>query len=83
MTNNKQQTAVDWFAENILTFKQGDTINNIEYIIIQVSEVEYLKEQSKEVERCQHRNTWIDSHIEQIPMHFGKYYEQTYGGCEQ
>jgi len=79
MKNNKQQTAVEWFSV------RRDVLE-IEVRLGKLSPIEYAEEltkaeqQAKEMEKCQHRNTWIESHIEQIPMHFEKYFEKTYGG---
>jgi len=77
MTNNKQQTAVD-----ILCGKLAMKLGIPQAITFYIDHQEEIRE-AKEMEKCQHRNTWIESHIEQIPMHFEKYFEKTYGGGEQ
>jgi Leu/Phe-tRNA-protein transferase len=78
MTNNKQQTAVD----SIIELCQELIANHysISHDAVCSEVIKFCQEQAKEMERCQHRNTWIESHIEQIPMHFEKYFEKTYGG---
>ena len=80
MTNNKQQTAVEWFAMK-LAEKLGMP-NAISFYVD--NEKEIL--QAKEMEKEQHENTWDDSRLEDMgdnytgkQKSFNDYYEQTYG----
>lgn len=80
MTNNKQQTAVEWFAMK-LAEKLGMP-NAISFYVD--NEKEIL--QAKEMEKEQHENTWDDSRLEDMgdnyigkQKSFNEYYEQTYG----
>jgi hypothetical protein len=85
MTNNKQQTAVEWFSV------RRDVLE-IEVRLGKLSPIEYAEEltkaeqQAKEMEKEQHRKTWHDSFDYFFLtkwIEFNEYYEQTYGGAEQ
>jgi 3-methyladenine DNA glycosylase AlkD len=68
MTNNKQQTAVQWFL--IECGKYGDTAQIPDEVI----------EQAKEMEKQQIIKAWWNGNtalIEQTPK---QYYNETYGG---
>jgi histidinol phosphatase-like PHP family hydrolase len=73
MTNNKQQTAVEWLAEQML----WNEFHN-----------PYLK-QAKEMEKEQKMNDFIAGmefiavDPNRYKEDFDQYYEQTYGGGEQ
>jgi hypothetical protein len=74
MTNNKQQTAVEWFL--IECGKYGDTAQIPDEVI----------EQAKEMEKEQKANTWnnaINAVEKDKWESFEQYYDETYGGCEQ
>jgi hypothetical protein len=70
MTNNKQQTAVEWLVEHWkkLQFK-GEKMSWNQ--IIQITEL------VKEMEKDQHIKSW-DAGL--MKVDFNEYYEQTYGG---
>jgi len=85
MTNNKQQTAVEWLAEQM-------EILHYDYWAEHISKDEknqrlkQLKEQAKEMEMEQKANTWnnaINAVEKDKWESFEQYYEQTYGGGEQ
>jgi len=85
MTNNKQQTAVEWLADKI-------EILHYNYWAEHISKDEknqrlkQLKEQAKEMEMEQKANTWnnaINAVEKDKWESFEQYYEQTYGGGEQ
>ena len=46
-----KQTAVEWFSDNVLSYKNPTNINGTDYILIPINKVEYLKEQAKEMEK--------------------------------
>jgi len=92
MTNNKQQTAVEWQFEQL--FNSFEKFNNGEYTFD-----EYLKknleirEQAKEIEKVHIFTAYIeglmsDDHYknpksEWFIKYFEQYYNETYGGGEQ
>jgi hypothetical protein len=91
MTNNKQQTAVEWFAKQI-------EILHYDYWAEHISKDEKnqrlrdIIEQAKEMEKQQHATTWDKSmdnldarggNIVRAWGDFDEYYNQTYGGGEQ
>jgi ribosomal protein S19E (S16A) len=79
MTNNKQQTAVDWFAIEMAEYLRsmyGDGIINIDIL-----------KQAKEMEKEQHKKTWLDSTSQfdnaaemTFKKDFNDHYNETYGG---
>ena len=86
MTNNKQQTAVEWFAMK-LSEKLGMP-NAISFYVD--NEKEIL--QAKEMEKEQHGKTWdksmdnLDSrggNMVRAWVDFDEHYNETYGGGEQ
>ena len=49
----EQQTAVEQFADNVLSYKNPTNINGTDYILIPINKVEYLKQIAKQMEREQ------------------------------
>jgi hypothetical protein len=85
MSNNKQQTAVEWLAEK--TFNQIELLKHL-----CINEEQFLnnmlifREQAKEMEKEQKANTWnnaINAVEKDKWESFEQYYNQTYGGGEQ
>jgi hypothetical protein len=89
MTNNKQQTAVEWFSV------RRDVLE-IEVRLGKLSPIEYAEEltkaeqQAKEMEKKQHKKTWLDSTSQfdnaaemTFKKDFDDHYNETYGGGEQ
>jgi hypothetical protein len=77
MTNNKQQTAVEWYAIEMAEYLRsiyGDGIINLDIL-----------KQAKEMEKEQIKNSFIEgaNTIYAIPKTFDEYYNETYGGGEQ
>jgi len=78
MTNNKQQTAVDWLVEQLSTqFTYGQKI-----------QFERLFEMAKERDKEQAIKLYYEYELyvmmnESDVMTFGQFYKQTYGGGEQ
>ena len=88
MTNNKQQTAVYWFIEELEykgDLRETPSIRNIQ-LNIDTSDYMELKVQAKEMEKERietafnsgYNNGGLDTCL--TPK---QYYEQTYGGGEQ
>ena len=82
MSNNKQQTAVEWLIEELLAqfYLQIDSL--------MAHELKGKFEQAKEMEKQQIRNAYNDGHTDGITAKPGltsgtMYYNQTYGGGEQ
>jgi hypothetical protein len=67
MTNNKQQTAVEWLQS--IELERDLTLADWK--------------QAKAMHKTEHFNTWWHSISENEPITFHQYYEQTYGGAEQ
>jgi hypothetical protein len=90
MTNNKQQTAVEWLIEELEYkgyLRETPSIRNIQ-LNIDTSDYMELKVQSKERHKQQIINAVddqnnYDSWPSSIPTLGEQYYEQTYGGGEQ
>ena len=87
MTNNKQQTAVEWFSV------RRDVLE-IEVRLGKLSPIEYAEEltkaeqQAKEMEKEQAIKLYYEYELyammnESDVMTFGQFYKQTYGGNEQ
>jgi hypothetical protein len=75
MTNNKQQTAVEWL---IKIYLQTNKIDNFD--------IEQAKEMEKQrIETAYNKGTvhGIDYPESTLPLTGEQYYEQTYGGGEQ
>ena len=79
MTNNKQQTAVEWLVAHLTEYGFDLQLHKVEI------------DQAKEMEKEQHNKTWEssrlgytgdsfrDSVFGQV-KDFSEYYEETYGG---
>jgi hypothetical protein len=67
MTNNKQQTAVEWL---IKIYLQTNKIDNFDI------------EQAKEMQKEQHKNTWYAGEKDGAIHEFEYYWEETYGGSK-
>jgi hypothetical protein len=90
MTNNKQQTAVEWLIEQLE--EKGGAWENVSIrrvqISIDVSDYMELKVQAKERHKQQVINAVddqnnYDSWPSSIPTLGEQYYNETYGGGEQ
>jgi hypothetical protein len=95
MTNNKQQTAVEWLVEQFKEYDFADVKDTENYIIkIQSFVLTEKLEKAKEMHRQQAINLYYeyeryvmmnqsDEMInESVIMTFGQFYKQTYGGGE-
>jgi hypothetical protein len=76
---NKQQTAVEWFIEQLEEHLLSQDI------VLQLKNTEAF-EQAKEMERNQIINTWYNGYINQSPMvdeeNCGEqFYKETFGGA--
>jgi len=81
MTNNKQQTAVEWLIEQ-LHRKYGGT----DFFWTNMDEIEQAKEMEKErIETAYNKGTvhGIDYPESTLPITGEKYYNETYGDDKQ
>jgi hypothetical protein len=90
MTNNKQQTAVEFYLDKLFDII-GDAILD-KLSIEQINKIHDLSIQAKEMEKEQHATTWDKSmdnldarggNIVRAWVDFDEYYNETYGGGEQ
>jgi hypothetical protein len=93
MTNNKQQTAVEFYLDKIFDII-GDAILD-KLSIEQINKIHDLSLQAKEMEKEQAINLYYEYEryvmmnqsdemiTESSVMTFGQFYKQTYGGGEQ
>ena len=90
MTNNKQQTAVEFYLDKVFDII-GDAILD-KLSIEQINKIHDLSLQAKEMEKEQHATTWdkamdnLDArggNIVRAWVDFDDYYNETYGGGEQ
>ncbi len=85
MTNNKQQSTVDWFLDQLIEHRII-IVNRTTYQVKYKHEI--LLEQAKEMEKEQHATTWdksmdnLDSrggNMVRAWVDFDDYFNQTYG----
>jgi len=89
MTNNKQQTAVEWQFEQL--FNSFEKFNNGEYTFNEyLSRNLGIREQAKEMEKERIETAYnkgtvhgIDYPESALPLTGEQYYKQTYGGGEE
>lgn len=75
-----QQTAVEWLAQQVLSYKSPTNINGTDYILIPINKVELLKTKAKQMEKEQMKKTWKDGFSFQSPYkNFEQYYNEQYG----
>jgi hypothetical protein len=90
MTNNKHQTALEWFIEELEykgDLRETPSIRNIQ-LNIDTSDYMELKVQAKEMEKEQHATTWDTAmdklnarggNIVRAYVDFDDYYNETFG----
>ena len=83
MTNNKQQTAVEQFAEktfNQIELLKHSCINEEQFL----NNMLIFREQAKEMEKEKLEDAWVEGFKNWNPSKtFEQYYNKTYGGGEQ
>lgn len=55
-----KQTAVEQFADSVLSYKSPTNLNGTDYIMIPVNKLEYLKEQAKKMEKEQIKDAFVN-----------------------
>jgi hypothetical protein len=85
MTNNKQQTAVEWLVEQFKEYDFADVKDTENYIIKMQSFVLTEKlDKAKEIEKEKLEDAWVEGFKNWNPSKtFEDYYNETYGGGEQ
>ena len=90
MTNNKQQSAVEFYLDKVFDIIGDDILDKLS--IEQINKIHDLSLQAKEMEKQQHATTWDKSmdnldarggNIVRAWVDFDEYYNETYGGGEQ
>jgi len=96
MTNNKQQTAVEWFIEELEykgDLRETPSIRNIQ-LNIDTSDYMELKVQAQEMEKAKHEkfNKFLNDEkqlgisdlkiVERIQWYYNTYFNETYGSNE-
>lgn len=89
MSNNKQQTAVEWYDNEIGKLFDQFLMGKIKIYDFQNQRLK-LEKQAKEMEKKQHKKTWLDSTSQfdnaaemTFKKDFDEHYNETYGGGEQ
>jgi hypothetical protein len=89
MTNNKQQTAVEWYDNEIGKLFDQFLMGNIEFYEFQNQRFK-LEQQAKEMEKELMKGMYVEGSFAKMRYYDGleyidaeQYYEQTYGGGEQ
>jgi len=82
MTNNKQQTAVEFYLDKVFDII-GDAILD-KLSIEQINKIHDLSKQAKEMEKEKLEDAWVEGFKNWNPSKtFEDYYNETYGGCDK
>jgi len=79
MSNNKQQTAVEWLAEQIRNYKTPLNYGGVYFVFIHQDMINRFEKQAKEMEKQQIINAFNNGENKSAQL----YYNETYGGGEQ
>ena len=76
----KNKTAVEYFAERILSYKSPTNLNGTDYVSIPINKIEFLLLQAKKMEKEQIMDAWKDGSVPDIELmgYAEKYYNETY-----
>jgi hypothetical protein len=82
MTNNKQQTAVELFAEQVRNYKTPLNMAGVEFILIHKDMINRFEQQAKEIENSKAFDIFKagQDSMEEGGKGFDQYYNETYGG---
>ncbi len=83
-----QQTAVEWLAQQVLSYKSPTNINGTDYILIPINKVELLKTKAKAMEKEQSKQDYdaglfdgtMDEVKDRLHKNAEQYYNETYEG---
>ncbi len=81
MTNNKQQTAVELFAEQVRNYKTPLNMAGVEFILIHKDMINRFEQQAKEMENSKAFEIFKagQNSMEEGGKGFEQYYNETYG----
>jgi hypothetical protein len=81
MTNNKQQTAVELFAEQVRNYKTPLNMAGVEFILIHKDMVNKFEQQAKEIENSKAFEIFKagQDSMEEGGKGFELYYNETFG----
>ncbi len=48
-----KQSAVEWFAKQVLEYKNPTNVNGTDYVLIPINKIEFLQVKAKEIEKEQ------------------------------
>ena len=74
-------TAVEWFAKQVLEYKNPTNLNGTDYILIPVDKIEFLQEQAKEMEKQHLYNFYVQGGVDAImeaDRNAEQYYNKTF-----
>ncbi len=77
MSNNKQQTAVEWYSDKLLNIL-GESVNN--FTKEQTLANHYALKEAKEMEKEQIEKAYNDAIMKGRQEDGEQYYNETYGG---
>jgi hypothetical protein len=79
MSNNKQQTAVEWLAEQIRNYKTPLNMGGVYFVFIHQDMINRFEQQAKEMEKEQIMKAYDAGDADRVyqPQ---QYYNETYGG---
>jgi hypothetical protein len=82
MTNNKQQTAVELFAEQIRNYKTPLNMGGVYFVLIHQDMINRFEQQAKEIENAKAFEIFKagQNSMEEGGKGFEQYYNETYGG---
>ena len=89
MTNNKQQTAVEWLAEQIRNYKTPLNYGGVYFVFIHQDMINRFEKQAKEMEKEQMIRFALfyaygqDNVSEQLRTKIEKWYDKIFEGGEQ
>jgi hypothetical protein len=85
MSNNKQQTAVELFAEQIRNYKTPLNMAGVEFILIHKDMINRFEQQAKEIDKAKAFEIFKagQDSMEEGGKGFDQYYNETYGEDNQ
>lgn len=76
-------TAVEWFAQQLLSYKNPTNINGTDYISIPVNKLEFLEIKSKEMEKENINKAFYDGYYKEELYDSRKYYDDMYNSPDE
>ena len=84
MSNEKEQTPVEWFADKIRNYKTPLNMGGVYFVFIHQDMINRFEQQAKEIEKSKAFEIFKagQDSMEEGGKGFEQWYEQTYGGTE-